>query len=104
MNKLQLTHLWIDHGYLMCNEKTHGKIVLCTETAFFEGNQDSLKKGWTESSSGIRFRKIRKTKQCHVAVPPNILKSITEAQFAEAIEESFNLCYSTNSLSLSESK
>jgi hypothetical protein len=104
MNKLHLTHLWLDHGYLLCNEKTHGKLILCTEDAFFEGNQDSLKKGWTESKSGMRYRTIRKTKQCHIAVPVNILKSITETQFAEAIEESFNLCYSKNLLNLSESK
>jgi hypothetical protein len=77
----------------MCNEKTHGKLVLCTEDAFYAGKNDSLKKNWLVSESGIQYREIKRTKQCHVPVPSDILKSITETQFTDLIETSFKSCY-----------
>lgn len=93
MNKIHLTHLWIHSGYVMCNEKTHGKMVLCTEDAFNAGKNDSLKKNWLLSESGIRYREIKRSKRCHIVFSCELLKSISDTQFADLIETSFNLCY-----------
>ena len=93
MNKIHLTHLWIHSGYVMCNEKTYGKMVLCTEDAFNAGKNDSLKKNWLVSESGIRYREIKRTKRCHIAVPCDILKSVSDRQFTDLIETSFKSCY-----------
>jgi hypothetical protein len=95
MNKIHLTHLWLYNGYLMCNEKTYGKMVLCTEDAFYAGKNDSLKKNWLVSESGIRYREIKRTKRCHITLPGDILKSISDRQYADLIETSFKSCYNS---------
>lgn len=90
-NQLILTDLWIDEGFLMANDKTVGLIIVGSSAAFNEGPNDSLKRHWKTSSTGINYRKIRGTKRCFSPFPIKFLKERTcELGLTEKIEASYN--------------
>jgi hypothetical protein len=92
--KLKLTHLWIDQGLLFAKDVSGSLFTICPEEVFFMGPQDSLKKCWTQNSAGIRYRKIRGTKQCYHNNSAEGLVALTEVLgLTEAVRESFNKTY-----------
>jgi hypothetical protein len=91
-NELSLTHLWLDHGYLMAHDKYAGSIILCTEEAFNLGKTDSLKKNWKVSGSGYRYREIKRKKKCFAPVPVNLLMRFS-IEHSDLIKKSFKKVY-----------
>jgi len=90
-NQLILTDLWIDDSLLMAKDLQVGFLVLCSEDAFNLGHTDSLKKHWTTSRLGIKYRKIRGTKRCYSPMSISDLKKITvDLGLIEKIEKSYS--------------
>jgi hypothetical protein len=96
MNKLILTHLWLDNRLLLARDISDNLFFICTEELFQMGMQDSLKKGWTKTSSGIEYRQIKKTKQCYHLNSAIELVALTEhLKLTEWVKESFSKTYLT---------
>lgn len=91
-NELRLTHLWLDGGLLLANDLKCGFLILCTEAEFHSGKNDSLKKLWMASESGIRYRKIKRTKKCFSAFLTQY-HAIIYQHNKQFVDESFEKCY-----------
>jgi hypothetical protein len=97
MNKLILTHMWLDSGLLLARDNSNNLFFICTEEIFLSGAQDSLKKGWTQTSTGVKYRKIKKTKQCYNYNSAVELVALTKyLGLSSRVKESFTQTYLNN--------
>ena len=94
MTQLTLTHLWIDNGLLLANDRIHGLLVLTTEHNFNAMTHDSLKRNWAVNSSKVKYRKIRGQKRCYIATPIEALKEcISDTEIYSLVQDSFYNTY-----------
>jgi hypothetical protein len=94
MHKIILTHMWIDHNLLLARDITGLLFMICPEDVFFAGPDDSLKKGWNITSNGKRYRKIKKTKQCHNLNSASTLADLTNyLGLSQIIKKSYDETY-----------
>jgi hypothetical protein len=89
---LNMTHMWLDQGFLMGRDKQHGFMLLCTEAVFWQGRSDSLRKSWRTSASGMRYRAINGSKKMASPVPACIMGQLY-AKEQSWIQASFLHCY-----------
>jgi hypothetical protein len=94
MTQLTLTHLWIDNGLLLANDRIHGLLVLTTEHTFNTMTNDSLKRNWAVNRYGVKYRKIRAQKRCYIATPIEALKEcISDTEIYSLVQASFYNTY-----------
>jgi hypothetical protein len=76
----------------MARDHTHGHLILCSETEFHLGRNDSLKKNWKVSESGYSYRDIPRKKKCHAGAPVSVLIEMSKP-YQLTIQASFNKVY-----------
>ena len=89
--------MWLDDGLLLAKDTSNNIFFMCTEEIFLNGVQDSLKKGWSQNSAGIKYRKIKKTKQCYNYASAVELVALTEyLGLSSKVKESFRQTFLNN--------
>ena len=90
--ELSLSHLWLDDGMLLARDHSYGYLILCSETEFHAGRNDSLKKNWKVSESRYHYRVIPRKKKCYAGAPVALLIEMSKP-YTDIIQNSFNKVY-----------